>query len=100
MMFNLPLMLVIAGILVVGAAGSGLCDNLGWSLWLTLLLFIPAVGLVFAVVLAWQALPRLGHSRALVLLAGVPVAGRLMLVWLAVQRWPKRPLLIEENTGD
>lgn len=84
-------LLFIVWIVMVLAAVWQLSGKLGWSRWLTLLVFIPVVGLVFVIVLTWEALPWAGYSRALVLLVVVPVVSGLMLVWLAFRRWPERP---------
>jgi len=82
-------LLLVAWIVMVLVAVRHLCGKLGWSHWLTLLVFIPLVGLGFVIVLAWEALPRAGCGRVLVSLVIIPVVSGLMLVWLAFRPWPE-----------
>ena len=68
-----------------------ICQKVGWSGWLVLLLVVPLVGFVFSLALIWEALPRAGYSRWLIPLFLVPVLSLMMLLWLAFRPWPEEP---------
>ncbi|MDP2674892.1 MAG: hypothetical protein Q8Q00_08300 [Dehalococcoidia bacterium] len=65
-----------------------ICQKVGWSGWLVLLLIVPLAGFVFLLALTLEALPRAGLSRWLVVLILFPVLNLLLLLWLAFQPWP------------
>jgi hypothetical protein len=63
------------------------CRKLGWPPPLSLLALLPWIGLIFGIMLAWEALPRAGATRWLVVLMLFPIAGIILLFWLAFSEW-------------
>jgi hypothetical protein len=68
-----------------------ICGKLGWARPLSLLSILPIIGLIFLLMLTWEALPRAGQSRWLMLLLLFPLLGLIMLFWLAFAGWKSQP---------
>jgi hypothetical protein len=64
-----------------------ICGKLGWPPPLGLLALLPLVGLIFIIMLSWEALPHAGATRWLMLLLLFPLLGLIMLFWLAFSEW-------------
>jgi hypothetical protein len=66
-----------------------ICGKLGWASPLGLLALVPLIGLIFIIILTWEALPRAGYTRWLMLLFIVPfpLIGLAFLFWLAFSEW-------------
>lgn len=89
--FELLIILVLLGVFALWVWPHWvLCQRLGWSPSLSLLLLVPMAGLVFQIVLVWQVLPVAGHARAFVVLLLVPLVNLVMVFWLGFSEWPQR----------
>lgn len=69
-----------------------ICGKIGWHPVLSLLVFVPIVGIIFGVMTVWEALGKAGHTRWLTLILVIPLVNLVFTYWLAFSTWPSERL--------